>query len=99
MMEPGAKQINVPSLVKHGLLRISKIENQGFRNSKSNKTEINKTDIEYSADNPLQRGRGTDNNPAGVRRKNAFCSFDQRDYDFGEVEKILLKSGPEKDPE
>lgn len=78
---------------------ISKIENQGFRNSKSNKTEINKTDIEYSADNPLQRGRGTDNNPAGVRRKNAFCSFDQRDYDFGEVEKILLKSGPEKDPE
>lgn len=58
--------------------RISISENLEFRKSKCNKTDKNKTDI---------------NNAATARQgKNSFCNFPQNDYDFGELERILLEN-------
>lgn len=63
--------------------RISKTENQEFRKSKCNKTNINKTEHSiYSAPTVVGRKKG---NP-----RNKFCNFEQRDYDFDELEKMLL---------
>ena len=73
---------------------ISKNENQEFRKSKSNKTESSKTEKENFAGNFEKRNRGDYSHKGGRQSKNAFCSFEQRDYDFEEVERFLLKSDP-----
>lgn len=83
-----------PGHVKHGTLRISKIESLEFRKSKSNKTESSKTEKENFAGNFEKRNRGDYSHKGGRQSKNAFCSFEQRDYDFEEVEQFLLKSDP-----
>ena len=56
--------------------RISNSENQEFRKSKCNKTNQNNTD--YS------------NLPQRKRYRNSFLNFQQRDYDFDELERLLL---------
>lgn len=63
--------------------RISNSENQEFRKSKCNKTNQNNTD--YS------------NLPHRKRYKNSFLNFQQRDYDFDELERMLLANQTEAD--
>lgn len=62
---------------------ISISENQEFRLSKGNKTESNKND-----------SSNTSRQKAG---KNSFCKFPQREYDFEELERILLSNNSPPD--
>ena len=55
---------------------VSNSENHEFRKSKCNKTDKSKNDIS--------------NGTATRRRKNSFNDFQQNEYDFGELERILL---------
>lgn len=57
--------------------RVSDSEIQEFRLSKCNKTDKSKTDNSNGA---VER-----------RKKNAFCDFQQNEYDFEELEHILLE--------
>lgn len=63
---------------------ISISENQGFRKSKCNNTDINKTDFSMRS---AQYGGGK---RKYGKSKNAFCNFPQREYDFEELERMLL---------
>lgn len=65
-------------------IRISISENQGFRKSKCNNTDINKTDFSMHS---AQYGGGK---RKYGKSKNAFCNFPQREYDFEELERMLL---------
>ena len=67
--------------------RISISENQEFRKSKCNKTEYNKTDCNISA--PKLGGIRSK-----VKFETAFHNFTQREYDFAELEKVLLSQLP-----
>ena len=67
--------------------RISISENQEFRKSKCNKTEYNKTNCNISA--PKLGGRRTK-----AKFETAFHNFTQREYDFAELEKVLLSQLP-----
>ena len=60
--------------------RISKNENQEFRKSKCNKTDLNKTEDSKGSRHPPYR--------------NPFCNFPQNDYDFEELERVLLAKPP-----
>lgn len=62
---------------------ISISENQEFRLSKGNKTESNKND----RSNISRQGAS----------KNSFCKFPQREYDFEELERILLSNNSPPD--
>lgn len=57
--------------------RVSDSENPGFRLSKANKTDKSITDKSNSG-------------AARQPYKNSFCNFPQNDYDFAELERILL---------
>lgn len=56
-------------------------ENQEFRKSKGNKTNTNKS--YYS------------NSVSSKKPKNSFCNFHQREYDFEELERLLLTTNLE----
>lgn len=58
-------------------------ENQDFRLSKGNKTESNKLDMSNASCQKVS--------------KNSFCNFPQRDYDFEELERILLSNNAPPD--
>lgn len=60
--------------------RLSKNENQEFRKSKCNKTDLNKTEDSKGSRHPPYR--------------NPFCNFPQNDYDFEELERVLLAKPP-----
>lgn len=62
---------------------ISISENQEFRLSKGNKTESNKND--------------RSNASSSKASKNSFCRFPQREYDFEELERILLSNNSPPD--
>lgn len=61
--------------------RNSNSENQDFRKSKGNKTDTKHTENRYGS---------------STKKKNSFCNFPQRDYDFDELERILLSNRTEK---
>ncbi len=61
--------------------RNSNSENQDFRKSKGNKTDSKHTENRYGS---------------YTKKKNKFCDFPQRDYDFDELERLLLCNRTEK---
>ena len=61
--------------------RNSNSENQEFRKSKGNKTDIKQTENRYGS---------------YTKKKNSFCNFPQREYDFDELERLLLCNRTEK---
>ena len=58
------------------------------RKSKCNNTDINKTDFSMHS---TQYGGGK---RKYGKSKNAFCNFPQREYDFEELERMILCSNP-----
>lgn len=61
--------------------RNSNSENQEFRKSKGNKTDTKQTENRYGSYS---------------KKKNSFCNFPQREYDFDELERLLLCNRTEK---
>ena len=74
------------SRVRKSKVPYSKIESDGVRKSKSNNTDSNYPDCSSKH----RSGYLTCPKQPYRKKKNSFCDFHQRDYDFDELERILL---------